>query len=290
MLLYVDLVPATGQAQRLHETSSRSLLKTDGLTGPTTIRGQTWDRPEEHGAVEPALQFLGARLIVIEGEIWAATMDAAWSDWQQLAATFYNCLSADGMLKWQEGPTGPNVQGAVRLASEVLPSISGWAPMVSYHVQLRAADPRWYSQSEQNSGTAAIGSSGGMPFPMPFPISFGAGIIGGSVAVTNNGSIDTWPRYEIVGPISSPFITNISRGETISLPTLSVAAGQTLVVQTLPGGPRSAAVGGTSVAGAIQWSSSIWPRLSPGSNTIQFGGGSTTAATLLTVFSRDAYL
>jgi hypothetical protein len=62
VLLYVDLAPATGPAQRLHETTSHSLTKNDGLTGPTTVRGQTWDRPEEHGAVEPARQFMSARL------------------------------------------------------------------------------------------------------------------------------------------------------------------------------------------------------------------------------------
>ena len=289
MLSYLDLTPATGAAQRLHETSARSVLKTDGLTGVTAIRGQTWSRPEEHGAVEPAKQFMSERLIVIEGEIWGASQDAAWADWQALSAACLNCLSADALLTWQEGPSGPNVQGTVRLAGPVQPSIGGWAPIVAYQLQLRQSDPRWYSQTETNSGAAAIGTSGGLPFPLVFPLSFGT-LTGGSVAVTNAGNVDTWPRYEITGPISSPYVTNATTGETISFPTLSVAAGQTLVIQTRPGAPRSATVAGVNVAGSILWSSSIWPRLAPGSNTIQFGGGSSTGATGLTVFSRDAYL
>jgi hypothetical protein len=289
MISYLDLYPTGGAAQRLHETSGRSLVSAKGLSGPTGARSEPWDRAEDHGVVEAAQQFMPARILILEGELWAATLDAVWTDWRLLAAAFYQALSADATVRFQEGAAGPQLEGAVRLAGDVLPPIEGNGANLNYQIMLRAADPVWYSQTEQTSATTgAPSSSGGIPFPIPFPIPFGSGIVGGSVSVVNGGNVETWPRIQLLGPASSPAFTNSTTGETITFEGLTITSAQTLVVETKK--PRSAKVSGTSVAGSIRWSDSRYPRLAVGTNVIQFTASGTTAGTQMTVFWRDGYL
>ncbi len=275
----------------LHDLTTVSplkrLLRAEGFTGPPSVRGQTWDRPEEHGVVEPDAQFLGPRLLVVEGRVRHDTVDNLRTTWNAMSKAFYGALSTDTLLTWEEGSTA--LQAYVRLAGDVLPSYRGGQPSLIYQVQFRSADPRLYDQNEQNSAAAASSSSGGIPFPIPFPIPFGSGSTGGAITCTNGGNVDTWPRYALLGPIVNPSISNTTRGETLYFDALTVNAGETLIVETRPGA-RSAMVAGTDVAGSIRWSDSVYPRLSAGSNTVTFTGGGTTGATLLTLYWRNAYI
>mgnify|MGYP000909050895 CR=1 FL=1 len=285
MISYLDL-----GAVRLHETSTRSVIKVEGLTGPTGVRGDARPRPEDDGAVEPRTQYLGARLVVVEGEVWGATQDAAWAEWRQLAAAFYASLRADSTLAWRDGQAGPDLQAAVRLAGEVTPVIEGGTPVISYQVQLRAADPRRYSQAVQSVSVSPPTVSGGMPLPITFPIPFGSGAAGGTATATNGGTVETWPTITVQGPIIGPVVGNTTRGEYLYFDGLSLAAGQTLVIETRQDA-RAATVDGANALGALRWAASRFPALSRGLNQMQlYGAGGYGVGTQMTVAWRDAYL
>ena len=288
MLEVIDLTPPTGTAERLHETSTRSVVRVDGLVGLPGVRGEPWDRPEEDGAVNPAAQYLPAKTITVEGEIWGTSIPSAFSEWRRLTAAFYNCRNTPGNLTFTEYGSGLALQVGVVYAGGAETVVQGGAPILAYQVMFRAADPVLYSQNEQNSAPATVSSGGGIPFPIPFPIPFGAGTSGGTVTVTNSGNANTWPRFVLTGPVTNPAISNVTRGETLTFIGLALSASQTLIVETKP--TRYALVGTTNVQGAIRWSDSRWPKLSPGANTIQFTGGGTSGATNLVTYWRDGYL
>lgn len=289
MLDVIDLTPPAGSAVRLHETGTRSVVKVDGLIGMSSLRGEPWDRPEEDGQVNPHAQYLGSKIITIEGELWGASIPAVFADWRLLEAAFYNCRNTPGTLSFREFGGGLELQAGVVFAGGSDPVIQGGSPILSYQVMLRAADPILYSQVEsQSSTTGAPSSSGGIPFPIPFPIPFGSGVVGGSVAATNAGNAPGHPRIQIVGPITSPAVTNTTTGEAIYLDGLVVTSAQTLIIETKP--TRSVTVSGVSVAGSIRWADSTYPSLAPGANVIQFTGGGTSGATTMTVFWRNSYL
>lgn len=287
MLDYLDI-----GAQRLHESGTRSLLRVAGLIGPTSMRGVLYDRPEDDGVVEPLAQFKGARIIILEGECWGASIAAAWSEFDLLAAELDGAVSADKTLKWRRAGGVVDLQGAVRLAGDVQPVLEEGNPKIAYQATVRAADPIWYSQTEQSTSVGQPTAEGGMPLPIIFPIPFGAGVSGGAASVTNAGNVPTWPRITVQGPIVGPVVYNLERDEQLYCDSLSLAAGQALVIECAPR-MRSASVAGTSAMGSIRWADSEFPAISAAATeTIGFYGigGGYGAGTALTVAWRAGYL
>lgn len=99
-------------------------------------------------------------------------------------------------------------------------------------IQWTAPDPRLYSAGNSLSLTCGLpNSSGGLIFPLVFPLVFGTGSTGNSMTVTNSGTITTWPTFTIAGPVTGPIITNLTTGQILAFdPTFVVGAGQTLVI------------------------------------------------------------
>lgn len=297
MIDYLDL-----GSLRLHEDTTHGLTGIDGLTGPSGVRGTWDDRPEADGWVSPAVTYLPGRTIILEGAVWggsgattAAKIDAAWTEWNELAAALEQAAADPTLLKWRHAGGSVDLQGYVQLAGEVLPRLSEDrnGPLVEYQAMLRASDPRWYSQTEQSSTVGSPTVDGGMPLPVVFPIPFGAGSSGGSLTVTNAGNTISYPRLVIQGPISGPVVENVTQGLALVFSDLVVGAGQTLTIETNPASPRSATVAGANALGSLDWLLSEWFGITAGATeTIRFYGlgGGYAAGTTLTVYWRDAYL
>lgn len=265
MLEYLDI-----GNERLHETTARSLTSVTGLIGLPGIRAVVYDRPEDDGVVDPDRQFFAARTIVLEGETWGASIDAAWSDFAVIATQLEAALNTGLLLKWQHYAGSVQLQGYVRLADSILPELSAATsgPFIRYQATLRAADPRWYSQTQR---TVAIGQ----------PAS-------GPASIVNGGNTLTYPRVTITGPIVNPAIVNSTQGKTVSF-TTTISAGQTLIVDMLPSG-RIAEKNGVSIIGALNWSASHFFGIGANATElVTYTGTSTTAATTMTIVTRDAY-
>ncbi len=290
MLDYLDADTA-----RLGDTSSRSVTKAVGFTGiPGGIRGDTFDRPEADGVVEPANQYLGPRIFTVEGEVWGASVDAAWIDFNVVEQALLGMVQTQKLLKWRRAGGTVDVQALARLIDHQGPVLdaSEQGSFLRYAATWRADDPTIYAQASQSVAVAAPTGGGGMPLPVIFPIPFSSGTPGGSVSARNGGNAYGWPILTIAGPINGPVVGNQTTGRFLYFDTLSLAAGESLIVTTAPN-LRAAAVSGVSKLGALRFSDSVWPSMSPGvTETWQFysTGGGTTGSTTLTVAWQDAYI
>lgn len=287
MLAYLDL-----GAIRLHETSTRSVAVVDGLYGIPGVRGDAPDRSQAHGAVEPGRQFLPPKLVTIEGELWAATVEAAWSDWDAIAAQLESMLDTAAELKWQR-TGGDEVQMLSRVAGVAAPRIEGTGLPLVYQLTLRAADPRVYSQTEQSDDTTELvaGSGGAFGWPYGYPYSYGDFNSGGLLTVTNGGTVDTYPTVRLYGPLVAPSFRNLTTGKVLALPGLSIPAGDYAEVDTAASTIR---LNGSSTASLLRYldaeTSEFWP-LVPGDNDLRLQAASSfDSSSLARVLWRDAWI
>lgn len=287
---YIDL-----DTIRLHETGVCSVISVDGMTGLPAIRGDVYDRPENDGAIEPANQYLGSRIISVEGSVWGTTVDTAWSTWNLIGAVALGAVRSQKLLKFRHLGGSIDLQYTVRLASSGNVVFTGGAdgPFINYQLVMRAADPYAYSQTlQQQSVVAASSGSVGVPWPMPFPVPWSLASSAGAVTCTNAGNAPTWPLLVVQGPLIGPVITNATQGKSLYFDTLSLNVGDTLTIDTNPA-TRSATVNGVNKFAALRYADSEFFTISAGaSESIAFYGlgGGATGATTLTVQWRNAYI
>lgn len=258
------------------------------------MRGTPTDRAENDGAVEPIAQFRSARLATVTGVLVAASVDAVFTDFTAVVKAFEAGLSADLTVLWRPGGSTRDLQGAARLAGSVLTQLDARQPggYLRYQAQLRFADPRWYSQTLLSASVVAAATSGGIPFPMPFPIPLFQGASSGSVMAANAGTVETWPTITVAGPMNGIAVGNSTTNTFLYFDSLNIGAGQTLTITTNPMG-RAATVAGASVVGSLRIASSNWPSIrASATDTFQFYpiNGGTSAASQLTVSWRSAWV
>jgi hypothetical protein len=128
---------------------------------------------------------------------------------------------------------------------------------------------------------------GNFLFPWTFPRVFAQSGFGSSPIVTNVGSIETPVHIEIVGPALNPIFKNVTTDRQISLPGLTLLAGQVLVIDT---DPENYVV---QVDGADVWNYldevQMWG-LVKGDNQLLFDIGGTSIATVGSVEWYTRYL
>lgn len=275
--------------------TTRGVQHVEGLIGPPGARGDSYNRPEQDGGIQPFKGYLPMRLITIEGfTVAGGSVDSAWTDWQSIASQFEAALAGDVLLSWKHTNASVTLQTNVRLADQSQPIFTATeqGAYIKYQVVLRAADPRWVSSVSSSSATAAPSSSGGMPLPIIFPIPWGSSSVGGSVVVTNAGTSTSWPTITIQGPASGPVVTCTTQNKFLSFDSLILGSGDVLTITTNPVS-RTATVNGLSVLGSLRWLDSSFFGLRAGvAETIAFAaiGGGTSASSLMTVTWNPAYL
>lgn len=271
---------------------ARDVIQIEGLTGLPGNRGNVLDRTVEDGVIEPDRLYLDPRIVTIEGEIWSsADVNTAWADWDEFMGAVYRGLRAPGILvRWRRAGGDVDLQAYARLAGDSQARLQGGASIIPYQLQLRFADPRWYSVTGKGATTGSPTAGGGFPFPLVFPLQFG-GFTGGTLTATNDGNAPTWPRYSITGPGNGPVIRNLATGQALYFDGLSLQTGQTLVIDANPGS-QTATVSGVNVLSALRFRDSSFFPIQPGGQTLQFyfQGGGTTTDTTLTAEWQDAYV
>ena len=158
---------------------------------------------------------------------------------------------------------------------------------------LHADDPRWYGAPSKTATTLLPEATGGVEFPIEFPVDFGGGETGGMLELYNNGTFEMRPILIITaGPLGCvvPTISNASiAGAPTITANITMAPGDMLELDTdfesalyTPSGATRATSRKGTTAGSTWWN------MPPGLNIIDFqaaeGAGST-----LTVNYADAY-
>lgn len=252
------------------DNGSRMVTKVDGLVTPPQPRSDARDRPEGDGSVEPVDVFLSPKIITIEGSVFLGPTvpTPAYTNYRALMQQFVQAMRNQTLLKWNETLSGIALQSMVRCIGFAGHTVEAKTPLAMYNYQamLRAADPIAYSQTQSVAGPLAT-----------------------TVVPTNNGDVDTWPKFEILGPIVNPTITNSTQAKVLQF-TLTVPATQTLFIDTNPAS-RSAVLSLANQMGNLVFAASDWASLPPlSAQTYVLSGTGTTAATRITAKWNDGYI
>jgi tail protein len=241
-------------------------------------------RPQRHGFYDGPAE-LSERVITISGAARSVDFASGQRSRDILLSVLGDPLLGLSTLTVYEAGR-PTKQAAVRRSAEAK---TRWLSdtFFEWSIILVAVDPRRYATTETSVFTSLpLPGTGGLVFPLVFPLTFGSGAAGGSVTLTNNGTISTPIRWTVLGPVTGPVITNAATGAKLEfLSTFALAAGQSMLIDTDARTVLQGSVNQRSQLAVAQW----WD-LDPGSLLVRFSGASADPATAkLTGTWRDAW-
>lgn len=136
------------------------------------------------------------------------------------------------VIRWGDGR---RLMVMARCARRDIPSDSSTYPqgVTLATVQWVASDPRMYELPGNNVSTTLAVASGGLVFAPVFPLDFGAGVLGGSLILSNSGDSQAWPIFNLTGPLTAPMLVDQSTGKVLAFKTSTVIpAGTTWSIDT----------------------------------------------------------
>jgi hypothetical protein len=250
----------------------------DGFGSP---RGtlQVVQRPRQHGGWSGD-SFLVARTQVIAGWCSAPDIVSLLDARDRLTAA---CTLAATTLDIETPGAGTRTL-TVRRDGDVI-----WQPQgprhASWSVQLVADDPRMVGAALQSS-TGLPSSTGGLEYPITYPITYTGVTTSGVISINNPGNVAAPVRLRIDGSVVGPIVTHTgSSGYQVFsfVNDFEVALGDWLDIDMEL--RRVLANGQSSRNGYI--SSRGWFALDPGANDITFQAASYSASAQLTVYTND---
>jgi len=252
----------------------------NGWSSTPPVRLELANRPQRDGAFD-APSFRGARVITVEGTAVAPDPDTRERAKDRLAAVL-----ADGSglaeLVVQERLVARRAM--VRLSAET--KIADATPYsFDWSIQLTAPDPIRYGVEQYAASCGLPQPGAGIAFPIgQWPLDFGASG-GGSMTLTNAGTVTTWPRWTITGPCDQPVIRHATTGRSLGI-GLPLYDGDVLVVDVAA---RTVRLNGASRRAALL-PGSAWFGLPPGITGVEFDAQRTDTPAVLSATWRDAWI
>ncbi len=180
-----------------------------------------------------------------------------------------------------------------------LPSSDRFGPSLKAVVRLRAAEPAFYDPTPVGETWSVGGATGAnFTFPITFPITLGSSTINDRRTLSYVGDLDTFPILDIVGPITSPVIRNLTTGAALDFTGTSLGAGERLTIDCRYGAKTvNDQAGANRIAALIEATSDLAGfRLiaDPGAETtlneLLVTGSEATTATLIRLHYYKKYL
>lgn len=181
------------------------------------------------------------------------------------------------------GPLTANVRIAGPIKFEISDELDGWA---DFTIPLVARDPLKYGPTEILTTGLPV-SSGGLAFPIVFPIDFGTVGNSGRVVTTNSGEAETVSLIEVTGGLGGGFSAAcVELGREIRFER-QIPLGSTVSVDLRTG--QAFIDGQSPVSGSL--TRRDWWTVPPGeTRTIQFNSiGAVTGTPTLTAYTAPAY-
>lgn len=274
-----------------------NVIETTGLGRPP-VREADVDQPSMDG------QFAGpdywaARQVQFDAAIVAAGDAQACHD--KIAelqavtdAAAVRLIGGQGLTLRVKRPGRPVKQltGRVRkLDPEYKDVAKGYVPL---DIEFIAHDPTWYADSESTT-ELPLGwlTGGGFAAPVGAPIYVQDGTVAADRPgwVTNNGDADAWPIIRITGPCATVTITHVASGRALSLPTLNLATGRWIEIDTRPGHRTVTWDNGGNASTYLSPSSRIdLFSIPPGTSEMRWTAFDNTNSARLRLTWRDAYI
>lgn len=213
----------------LGEGTSYDIVQVAGWDDLPEIRTTDKEKALRHG-LYPAADFYGKRVLVFELEVWANTpalMRAAID--ALLDAT--NDPDADVAIvgRFPSYPIGDVLTFGKCRKREVPTTLEQQLGMGLAALQIECPDPRLYSNLLLTTSTGVVTSTGGLSFPLTFPLDFGGTGDSGTFQVTNLGNFEAPWTAQITGPITNPQIENLTTGELVRV-DIALGAADTLLI------------------------------------------------------------
>lgn len=152
----------------------------------------------------------GSRVVTITG-----TAIASSSQGLQQARDKFTGLLQNGTYKQMTVAT----EDEVRYLTVSLEGSPSWVRMSDtvavWKLDLYAPDPRIYGAEQ----TVTLGDntvSGGLDYPLVYPISYGTGSTAPQVYITNNGNVDSWPIFRVEGNFNAGFHIKNNKGSIVT--------------------------------------------------------------------------
>jgi hypothetical protein len=148
----------------------------------------------------------------------------------------------------------------------------------TWQAELKCPDPRRYGESKQITLGLPV-TTGGVQFPIRFPLSFtGSTTFGDDVAV-NDGNITAPAVLTLTGPLTNPTVQNTLTGQWITYND-TIAAGEYVVLYLR--NPLVALLQGTALrTGKVSTGGGGTWGIHPGSNAITFRSAAGSGSALL---------
>jgi len=244
----------------------------------------SYDQPRARGHGDHVGdQFARSRIVTASGSILSSAARDALS-LSLLAASTVTSDVADLTIT----TFGRTLSAGARLIQRSLPIVagygSGYAP---FALQWKCPDPLRYGPAQPPVSTGLPTSSGGVVYPLVYPLTYGTAGSPGRMTLTNNGTAAASIVAQITGGLPSGFEISTSDGQRIRY-EFAVSAGETLDLDT---GEGTLITGGTADRRGYL-TVSDWIQVPPLSSlTLQFtslGGAYDPAATLTVPAFRSA--
>lgn len=264
------------------------LAVTNMTLGSPPPRAVAENRPDAHGSVD-STRFYGPRTIELTGHVSAPSFPEFVGRVDGLLGRL--SLGSVHVLRFRRLGDVGDLRCVVRVDSGVDMSAGDHpGPFVRWGVTLYCADPRLYSDTLTISSYDPTDlGSGGLVFPLGFPLDFDAGGGAGSLVVENAGTVSTPPVLTVTGPVVNPTLDNDTLGLSIRTRDCGLASGDTLVVDVAS---RTVRLNGTtSRPDLVDVAGTHWWELAPGINQLRMrGGGMVASETGLEVGFRSAHI
>jgi Siphovirus-type tail component, C-terminal domain len=253
-----------GVTGRMMPPVKTTMLPAPGADGSRLLGSVFLERP----VVIPVV-FPGQLTDRVELRQWARVLDPT---------------QGEGVLTVVDGPNPGRFLSCVYEAG--LDDLSEELPNMNLgNLIFRAARPYWTDAIEMAEGVAQ-GTSIAHWFPF-LPLAVGLSDAFGTVDITIDGDVESWPVINVTGPGSGATALNTTTGKSWTV-SGAIPAGSLLQVDTRPG-VKTVYQDGLSVFSQLTTGSKLWP-LAPGPNRIQLALTGTTIQSLITITWRNSWL
>jgi hypothetical protein len=253
--------------------------------GYPEVREDISDAPDTDGQID-LTTYYGGRVIAIE----LALLDTPLALADQVRA--FTSPAARPYLYVGEDEWGSERRARVRSAQATITRQRGLLQTATMQLQWKAPDGILEDATQQTISLPVFSpaSSTGVRFPTTFAMSW---------PITMNTSAQTFPIQgsvpinwvgRLYGPCTGPRFSLDTTGETLSFPTLTLAAGDYLEIDTRN---HTALVNGSPDAsrlGQLDFAASTWWRLRPGTNTVRYNPVTVAGGAQAVLFWRPAWL
>jgi hypothetical protein len=247
-------------------------------------RSDDTDRVQEHGTW-PAFDYIETMHVSIEGKINANNAGDYWAKRRTFLAPFTPVpekgirTTCRLLAAFTDFPEVVQLDCNLDGSRPAVPMTVDIPAVTQYQINLKARDPRWLGELVQtlSLGIPASGAPGfTVPFTLPITLTGGNSPVN---SVMNAGDVVTYPDIIIPGPCSDPSLTVFrpdGSSEQWALQNIFIPQGQVIEADFQA---TTVILNGQFNLYSKLAPSSVWWRLDPGINQVEYNAVNTTTDT-----------